>query len=439
MHLAESARRRIRCLTVTIAALCTVALGLPATAADTEKSVRVENTHQVVDAFGAYIVTGELVNGTGYAVNASIEIGPRGRSSGPEMAYPALSILDDGERSAFKIRLFLNYGESVFYQPVWSQSVYPADHRFTVTTTSTTRDANGRSRVVGTVRNDNRTAVHTPTVHATFFDSAGRVVDTEGTYPATAQGTVTEPGDFMAAGAVGTFDITRHEGSPDESVALIGESPDEPTPLPIDFSLDGSCTGPTYRYGLAGGVSGRIIKHGTRSGVGGVRVQLLRRQAGSQSWRLRATRTTDDAGGGVTFGITDQVNTTYKLRALASTTVPRAETPPCPINVYAAVSVALKPKTLAKGKLAKLTTVVAPNEAGRRVTLERLIAVPDPDLRGAFRYKWKAVDSHKLNRKSSYTFTIKATKKGDHLYRTRVGAITTNGAGKSRKVTLRVR
>ena len=79
------------------------------------------------------------------------------------------------------------------------------------------------------------------------------------------------------------------------------------------------------------------------------------------------------------------------------------------------------------GRTASLTATVSPGQAGRLVTLQRLVSG-----------RWTNVSSHALDGRSTWVFAVKPAARGTYTYRTSSAAYAANGAGTSAPVSLKV-
>ena len=87
----------------------------------------------------------------------------------------------------------------------------------------------------------------------------------------------------------------------------------------------------------------------------------------------------------------------------------------------------LSATSTALGRTTSLTATVAAPQAGRTVTLQRLVSG-----------RWTDLSSHALGSSSSWVFPLKPAARGTYTYRTTTTAYAGNGAGASAPVMLKV-
>ena len=373
---------------------------------------------------GAVLVAGQVVNHTGHTVDwvpvALDLLNAKGALVGSRTAYAQTSSLDDGELSGFStvFEAPAGYDHLSVRSVGGSASAGPANRNFTTTVTNHYVDSGGVDHLVGTVRNTNAGRASLVSVDVTYLDGNGRAIGAEQGFPEAADGS-----DYMAAGETDSFDITYDGPSTPASYVLLADSLDDPSPLPTTSVSSG---GGTRAYGQSAAIAGRVTKRGTDTGLDAVDVQLLAQTAGSATWGVALTGRTDHDGK-VSFSPKPARNTTYVIRLPAAATRLGSQSSGQAVVVNALDTAKLSSASLAVGRTATLTATVAPTQAGRTVTLQRLVSG-----------KWTNIASHALDSRSSWVFPLKPTARGTYTYRTTTGAYAANGAGASAQVTLKV-
>ena len=406
------------------AAVGSVLSPAPAQAATATGRVQLVSHSSEADSYGYIKLAGQVVNHTGRSVSfVSIvvdQLDRQGKLLATSTTYAQTSVLDDGESSGFTTTLkpLAGYDHLAIRSVGGSPSYRPANRNFAVTVTNRYRSDSGQDHIVGTIKNLNNTKASFVSVEATYFDAAGTAIGATSDYPTTADGS-----GEMAAGETDSFDVTYYGSSTPASYVLLGDSIDEPSPLPTSWV---SSSGGARTHGQSAAIAGRLTKRGTDTGHSGAAVQLLAQTAGSSAWTVLLSAKTD-YDGKVAFSPRPERNTSYAIRLPASTTQTGSQSPSHAVVVNALHGVRLSANNLALGRATSLTATVAPSQAGRTVTLQRLTAG-----------KWTDVASHALGSSSSWGFTVKPTVRGTYTYRTSTTAYAGNGAGTSAPVTLKV-
>lgn len=364
---------------------------------------------------------GQVVNHTGHTVSTVIikvdERDSSGTSVGTDTSGSAESILDNGEVSGFwgTFAPPAGFDHVVVTSMNAAQGYSPANHNFTTTVTERVI-AGGELHLRGTIRNDNNAPTDYINVCATFFDASGKPVDVQGV-------AVQGPNGSLAPGETVPFDIPMYDSTDAASYTVIGDSSQEPSPLPTTSTASG---GGVRTYGQRFSIKGHLTERGTPMNVRQAAVQLMAKTAGSSTWAVAARGTTDNLGA-VTFSPAPAKNTSYQIVLPASSGQAGSTSPVLKATVNAALVSRLSATSVPLGHAVVLSTTVRPGEAGRPVTLQRLVSG-----------RWTNVASHTLTSSSGSTFSVRPSARGTYTYRTTVTATSTNGAGASPAVTLKV-
>ena len=417
---------RARCAQAGVAVLgLSLALisALPSTpAAAATGEVQVVSSSSFTEDGGVF-VAGQLVNHTGHPVN-QVEVvlnllDSSGAKVGSETAAAQTGTLDDGESSGFSIAFEepQGYHHLSIGSVTSKQSAQPANRNFTVTVSRHYTGEFGEDHLVGTVKNLNTGKAFFTTVDATYFDNNGKAIGAEQDMPVPADGS-----GALAAGETAEFDVAylgpQGAAAPASYVLLADSSP-------LATSLVSSGGG-TRTYGQSAPIAGRVTARGTNYGFSALSVDLLAQTAGSTAWKVVLTGKTN-SDGKVSFSPKPERNTSYVIRLPASASQQGSQSPSQAVVVNALNTAKLSAASMKLGRTATLTATVAPGQAGRIVTLQRLVSG-----------KWTNVTSHALNSKSSWVFSVKPTARGSYTYRTSTAAYAANGAGASAPVALKV-
>ena len=409
---------------VVVLALAGVLASAPVPAQAASGAVELVSYSSGADDYGYVHVAGQVVNRTGQTVGSVVvvvdQLDRQGSLVGTDTTYAQTTVLDDGEFSGFSTMFQApkGYDHLVIRSVGGSQSYRPANRNFAITVTNRYRSSSGEDHIVGTIKNLNTSEASLVSVDATYFDEVGTAVGATSAYPTAANGS-----GAMAAGETNSFDVSFVDSSTPASYVLIAESYDDPSPLPTSWVSSG---GGTRTYGQSAAIAGRVTKRGTDVGLDAVTVQLLAQTAGSSTWNVTLTATTD-YDGRVSFSPRPARNMSYVIRLPASATQQGSQSPSQPVVVNALHGAKLSATSVALGRTATLTATVAPSQAGRILTLQRLVSG-----------KWTNVTSHALDGKSSWVFSVKPTARGTYTYRTSSAAYAANGAGTSAPVSLKV-
>jgi subtilisin family serine protease len=177
-------------------------------------------------------------------------------------------------------------------------------------------------------------------------------------------------------------------------------------------------------YGASTTVSGKLTRAGTTTALNGrsVRVQMRTRQADGtwSSWSNVSSVTTNSSGN---YSLTHKTprNAQYRTVFTGSGTDLGSVSPNRSVSVAPKVTSSLSTTSMTLGKTAKLTGTVSPNLSGRTATLQRRRSDGT----------WANVTSQKLSSTSTYSFSIKPTKKGTFTYRVVVPAAAPYATGVS--------
>jgi spore germination protein len=171
--------------------------------------------------------------------------------------------------------------------------------------------------------------------------------------------------------------------------------------------------------GTATAVSGKLT---TTAGtaIGGQKVALQWRPAGSTAWRTVANGTTSSAGT-VSLRYTPATNGSYRLYASASWTYLAATSPTANTQVRWRATAAFADSTVRRGTTIKLTGKVSPARAGTKVQRQRYL--------GANR--WVHVSSTTVRADGTYTISFVWNVKGTYTYRVVVPGTSLNATGVS--------
>lgn len=408
-----------------LTAVTVLPLAVPSPAA-AAPGIELLSLQSYVDRGGDVEYAGQVVNHMGHTVNTVIikvdERSSTGTSVGTTTAGSSLTRLDDGEVSSFwgSFAPPAGYDHVAVTSMNATQAYNPANNNFTTTVTDRVTDQGGDQHLKGTIRNDNNAPTSDINLYATFFDASGTPVDVKGTTVYGPDGSTT-----LAAGETVPFDIMlyTYDGPAEVSYKVIGDGGEDPSPLPTTLTASG---GGVRTYGQHVSIAGRLSKRGTPSVVQLAPVQLMSKTAGSSTWVVAARSTTDYAGN-VTFSPAPAKNTSYQIVAPASSRQVGSASRVLTATVNAALVSRLSATSAPLGHAVTLTTTVRPGEAGRPVTLQRLVSG-----------RWTNVVSHTLTSSSGSTFSVRPSARGTYTYRTTVTATSTNGAGASPAVTLKV-
>lgn len=356
-----------------------------------------------MDTSGATHVVGEVVNNTRLPVRqVRVSITFFDGSAEPiatGSAYTLQEILDPGEKSGFHA-IEAAAADRYTLRVSYSTATRAANHNFAIEAASQTIDDVGYTHIFGTATNLNSAAAEFVTIHATFYDSAGRVVGVEFTDVIIDEASVLEPRETAP------FELLFQDIS-FTTYALVGESSDTPS-LPV--TLAASPTTPVY------GTQVRI------SGSAGADAQVT-----IQRWDLTAgwvvlTRTTADATG--SYAVDAKITTTWFVRAVteASPSVPRTYLQKALISLKSNLT------TMRKGAAVTLSGIVRPLYPGKKVAIQQYRS-------GA----WKTIAYATLNSASAFSYRWVSKAIGTFVFRALVGAMadSTSNVSSSRRITVR--
>ena len=378
---------------------------------------------------GGVFVAGQLVNRTGHAIArpgmSLLLLDSRNKSLGSVGTGAQTGTLDDGEFSGFSIAFQAPEGYDHLRIGTLSndQSAQPANRNFAITVTDHyTLGDHGLHHVVGTIKNLNTGRASLVSVDATYFDKSGKAIGAEQDFPSPDDGS-----NALAAGETADFDVV-YQGqtgaAAPASFVVVANSPDDPSPMPTSWVSVGG--GGALAYGEGAEITGTVTKRGTDNAPRTASVELLARVAGASDWKVVSTSKTNSEGK-VLFRPKPERNTSYVIRLPATATQKGSQSPSQAVVVNALNTAKLSAASTKLGLSATLTATVAPGQAGRTVTLQRLVSG-----------KWTNVTSHALSSKSAWVFSVKPTARGTYTYRTSTAAYAANGAGASAPVALKV-
>lgn len=163
-------------------------------------------------------------------------------------------------------------------------------------------------------------------------------------------------------------------------------------------------------------------------------VSLLGRVGDSGPYSTVASPTTN-AQGVAQATVHPQHNTQYKWSYAGSTGHSSATTPEGTVSVAQAIHVTLSASKIKHGKTVKIYGTVSPDETGRTVTLLRYNAGKSSIVNTA-KIKMQSLPTHK--NVVSFLFTYTPSKKGKQTFRVSRAATSSNAAGLSRSLKLKV-
>ena len=171
--------------------------------------------------------------------------------------------------------------------------------------------------------------------------------------------------------------------------------------LPSAFSAQ--ATAQTLTYGDGVTVKGHLASGG--HAMPDTSVTLMRRVAGTTTWKPRATLTTGPRGW-VSAALRPTASADFKFVYAGALSYHAAASLPVPVHVRTTVDLRLKDASVAKGDPIVFTGAVAPNRGGESVLLQRR-------KDGA----WVTVNADALSKASRYRFELAAAKSGVSQWR----------------------
>ncbi|MFE9201941.1 hypothetical protein [Micromonospora sp. NPDC007230] len=172
-------------------------------------------------------------------------------------------------------------------------------------------------------------------------------------------------------------------------------------------------------YGSAVTVTGTVVRADTRAAITGAPVLLYGRRAGTTTWTLIATATSDSSGK-LSYSHTPSWSLDYKWIYGNSTAYGGSESSLHALGVRTNVSAKLSKTSFTLGGSVTLVGNVSPTHAGKTVHLQRYV-----------NGSWSTVTSKALSPSSTYRFIIQPSSKGTYSYRIYQPADTDHLAGYS--------
>ncbi|MFU8854683.1 S8 family serine peptidase [Micromonospora sp. SL1-18] len=199
-----------------------------------------------------------------------------------------------------------------------------------------------------------------------------------------------------------------------------------PTASLIGTAATVSSNATSRTYGSAVTVTGKLTRKDTGAGLVGVPVQLWAKYKGASSY-AQLTTVTSGTSGALAYTHKPSKIVSYQWIYQGSPTYAGSVSSLRTVNVATLVTATLSKTSFRLGRTVTLSGKVSPSHSGKTVYLQRLV-----------NGKWKNITSKKLSSSSSYSFTIKPTKRGTYSYRVYKAADTDHIAGASPKRTFKV-
>jgi hypothetical protein len=152
-------------------------------------------------------------------------------------------------------------------------------------------------------------------------------------------------------------------------------------------------------------VTGVLRSLDTGAAIGGAPVKLQQMVYGATTWSNLTTATSSSTGA-VSFTRAPTTRTSYRLVFAGTATYSAVISATKVVTVAPSVTAALAKTTTPLGGTVSLTGSVAPTHAGQRVSLQELVSGT-----------WRAVTTAVLSGASGYTFAVRPTTRGTHVYR----------------------
>jgi hypothetical protein len=188
-------------------------------------------------------------------------------------------------------------------------------------------------------------------------------------------------------------------------------------------------------YGAAITLSTRLTDTRTHTPLKGVRVTLLSRTAGTRApYSPHVTKT--NSRGVARVKVQPAANKQYEWSFNGTSGHARITTPASTVFVRQLVTARLGRSKDHHGKPARILGTVAPQEAGRRVVLQRLVAGKWQSLGITAKIKRQRTSSHK--NVTAFALTYRPARAGRETLRVFRAATSSNAAGLSKELHLRV-